>query len=386
MSFEDELAKLNAFFFFREFTFSSNQFKPAPQIELELADAVIWLDDFLIVAQIKERNAPASTTSEREEKWFNDTVVRAATRQIRNTLGYLKTYDSIEVHNDQGHQFNLAQAKVKCIHKVVIYDSDALLPQRCASKKFHTSRTAGAIHIIRSDDYLDILKTLITPSEINEYLSFRETVIKTWGSVVSEVSEEALLGQYLRNLPNERPSVGFLKHLAALEQRAEEWDISRIITLFAERRTTSVKSPTDYYRILTELAKMNRTDMRLFKERFKLSMEKATSDEFVAPYRFTASTECGFLFIPLKRSQMGERLKILTALTELNKYDLKLSRCVGLTFVSEGKETWCDVQWCRLEFPWLEDSKITALLKNSYPFRLLTEKRIERYGISDLVD
>jgi hypothetical protein len=386
MSFEDELAKLNAFFFFREFTFSRNQFKPVPQIELELADSVIWLDNFLIVAQVKERNAPPGVTSEQEEKWFNDSVVKLATRQIRNTLAYLKTYDSIEVHNNQGHRFNLAQAKVKCIHKVVIYDSHGVLPQRCASKKFHVSKTAGVIHIVRSNDYLGILKTLITPSEINEYLSFRETVIKMWGNVVSEVSEQALLGQYLRNLPNERPSVGFLRHLTGLKQRAEEWDISRIITLFAERRTTSVQSPTDYYRILTELAKMNRTDMRLFKERFKISMEKANSDEFAAPYRFTASTGCGFLFIPLKRAQMTERLKILMALTELNKYDLKLSRCVGLTFVSEGNETWCDVHWCRLESPWLEDSKIAALLKKSYPFRPLKEKRIERYGISGFED
>ena len=67
MAFEDALGKLNADYFFREFTFSSNKFKPNPNEELELADNVVWLDDLMIVYQVKERNAPVDTTPEREK-------------------------------------------------------------------------------------------------------------------------------------------------------------------------------------------------------------------------------------------------------------------------------------------------------------------------------
>ena len=62
-SFEDKVGQLNAAYFFREFTFSSNTFKPDPNAELELADKVVWLDDFLIVSQLKERHAPPDTAA-----------------------------------------------------------------------------------------------------------------------------------------------------------------------------------------------------------------------------------------------------------------------------------------------------------------------------------
>lgn len=92
MSFEDAVGHLNSDYFFREFTFSSNTFKPNPNAELELADKVVWLDDLLILFQVKERNAPPSSTPEKERNWFEDEILRKATRQIRDTMSYLKNF------------------------------------------------------------------------------------------------------------------------------------------------------------------------------------------------------------------------------------------------------------------------------------------------------
>ncbi len=384
MRFEGALGRLNESYFFREFTFSTNTFRPDKRTELELADAVVWLDDFLIVVQVKERYATFGATSTDEENWFNREVLGKAVTQIGNTLQYLHSYDSIGLANNQGHTFNLADAKDKRTHKLVIYHPNENLPDRCASQKFHESATAGVIHIIRSGDYLGILETLITPAEVEQYLSFREELIKRWGNVVCEVTEQALVGHFLRNLPEQRPSSDFIKWLAALQQRAgdtEKWDISRIIHLFAERRNTPQKSPTDYYGILKELAKLNRTDMDAFKNRFFHSMKMANADNVVLPNRFVASTGCGFVFIPLQRAQLGDRYHALMAFTQLNKYDLQLQRCVGLTFVSEGNETWCDVQWSRLDYPWEENAEFAAALKKNYPFRPLKTTVVERYGL-----
>jgi hypothetical protein len=119
MTLEEELSQLNAYHFFREFTFSKTQFKPDPQLELELADSVIYLDDLLVVFQAKERNAPSGTTAEKERKWFEETVVKRGTRQIRDTLSYIKTYPVIEVSNQWGHVFNLAAANIAALHKIV---------------------------------------------------------------------------------------------------------------------------------------------------------------------------------------------------------------------------------------------------------------------------
>jgi hypothetical protein len=231
---------------------------------------------------------------------------------------------------------------------------------------------------------MGILETLITPVEVDQYLSFREELIKRWGNAVCDVTEQALVGQFLRNLPEERPSSNFIEWLAVLQQGAsdtDKWDISRIIHLFPERRNTPQKSPTDYYEILKELAKLNRTDMEVFKEIFFYSMKMANADNVVLPNRFVASTGCGFVFIPLQRARMADRHIALEALTELNKYDLKLQRCVGLTFVSEGNETWCDVRWFRLDYPWEENAKFAEALEKNYPFRPVKTTVIERYNL-----
>jgi hypothetical protein len=72
--------------------------------------------------------------------------------------------------------------------------------------------------------------------------------------------------------------------------------------------------------------------------------------------------------------------------TALNKYDQKLDKCIGLTVIAEDNGTWCDVQWCPMEFPWKENSKLQAALQEHYPFRPVTERKIERYGLLDTLE
>lgn len=384
--FEAEIGRINASYFFREFTFSSNTFKPDPKKELELADKIVWLDDLLIVSQLKERNPPPDTMSENESRWFRDEVLKKATRQVRDTISYLKTYPHIEVCNNRGHAFDIARARVTQLHKLVVYDPHPLLPVDCAFKKYHRSRSAGVIHLIHSAAYLGILNTLVTPIEIGEYLAFREVLINEWEDALSTVSEKAVVGQYVRNLPGVRPSAEFGKYVEELEQKDKDWDISRIIHLFAERQTTPDTPKEIGYKVLRELAKLYRTEMAEFKKRFRFSMDKALADAACLPHRFTTSKDCGFVFIPLKRKDLPHRHNLLLNFTALNKYEQKLGKCIGLTFIAEGEGNWCDVQWCPMEFPWAENEKLKAALNDNYPFRPVKERRIERYGLADVAE
>jgi hypothetical protein len=72
--------------------------------------------------------------------------------------------------------------------------------------------------------------------------------------------------------------------------------------------------------------------------------------------------------------------------TALNKYDQKLDKCIGLTVIAEDNGTWCDVQWSPMEFPWEENVKLQAALQEHYPFRPVTERKIERYGLLDALE
>jgi hypothetical protein len=386
VDFENAVGKLNAAYFFREFTFSTNKFKPNPASELQLADAVVWLDDLMILTQIKERNAPPDTTPDREKKWFADEVVKKATRQMRDTLSYLKTYPTIKVRNNRRHLFNIASAEVTQTHKIVVYNPHPRLPAECATKKYHRSKTAGVlIHLIHALAYHELLRTLITPAEIAEYLAFREALADKWGERLANVDEKALVGQYIRNLPDQQPTVAFEAYVDAVNQQSEDsWDIARLIHLFPKRRTTPIRMRKQGYNILRELAKLCRTDMAQFKKRFAFSMDKALKDEASSPNRMTASTGCGFVFIPLPRKQMARRREFLMTFTELNKYDQQLDKCIGLTFIAEGKDSWCDVQWLPLTFPWKENAVLQKALDDLKPFRPVKAHRIERYGLRDL--
>ena len=156
MSFEEQLARLNEHYFFREFVFSKNTFRPSPEQQLELADNILWLHDLLIVYQLKERDVPRDSTAEGEARWFSRKVVGLGTRQIRDTLTFLERHAHIELENHRGHLFQLDRERVSTVQKIVCYLADEKLPSECRQRKHHRSRTAGVVHLIAANDYLGL--------------------------------------------------------------------------------------------------------------------------------------------------------------------------------------------------------------------------------------
>lgn len=382
MSFEEELAKLNEDYFFKEFTFSKTTFQPTPKDEVELADNIIWIDDCLITFQIKERNISGETTLEDEERWFSRKVVTNGTKQIRDTLNYLQENEQIELENHREDSFQLESKKIDTIHKVVCYLPNPTLSEECRKKKYHVSSSAGVIHIIQANDYLGCVQTLLTPSELSEYLSFREELINIWGEKVNSVPEPAIMGQYLEGNEQAEPSIEYIKILEALEHRAYEWDMSGIISKFPDRVTTD-NEPTDYYHIIREIAKLKRNELREFKKRFELSMEKSRNNEFTMPYRMAIPrTGCGFVFIPVEAEFVPQRRQGLQNMTHACKYDLKLDKCLGVSFAPDS-DGWYSVEWCYIEYQWEYDPELDERLKNDSPFRGVSTKEIGRYNYKD---
>lgn len=382
MSFEDELARLNEHFFFREFTNSRTTFRPSAADEVELADHVLWLDDLLVVFQLKERTVDRTTSQAEEQKWYEKKVIDKGTRQIRETLNYLDANKAIQLTNHRGHTFELANAAIKQCHKLICYRPRDNLPAEAASKKFHRSRTAGIIHLFQAQDYRGIIETLLTPAEFAEYLEFREELICKWEEHLDDIPESALVGQYLSGNAEVPPNLEFCEYLEALDHRADEWDISGIIKTFPNRMTGGGNA-TDYYAIVQELAKLKRTELREFKKRFQLSMEKCRSDSFTVPYRFfVPRTGCGFLFVPLEPAMVPGRAKGLQNLTHGCKYDFKADKCIGVSFAPDGDE-WYAVEWCLLEHAWAHDAELEQRLVESYPFRKTRTAELGRYTYHD---
>jgi hypothetical protein len=378
MTFAEALADLNEWHFFQEFVYSKNTFRPSPQIEVELADNVLWLGELLLVFQLKEREAAPDTTEAAERKWFEKKILDQATRQIRDTVRYLEENNSIELQNHRGHSLSLEFGKIRQLHKLVVYLPNKLLPQDCLNMKYHTSRTAGVIHIIPAHDYLGIVRTLLTPAEVADYLDFREELIELWDEQIREIPEPALVGQFLHGDSTTPPSLSFLEHLKTLDQRADEWDMSGIISRFPDRVTTE-NAPTDYYAIIAELASLKRNELKEFKLRFQMSVDKSRADEMTRPYRIAIPrTDCGFVFIPLTKALFQHRRNAVLNMTLAHKYDQRMSKCIGVA-IGNHEQDWFNAEWCYATAPWEQDDYMDKLLADNNPFRAVKVGELPRY-------
>jgi hypothetical protein len=380
MAFAETLADLNEWHFFKEFVYSQNTFRPTPQQEVELADNVLWLGDLLVVFQLKERNPGANTGEDAERKWFQRKVLNQATHQIRDTFRYLEEQRSIALTNHRGHERQLEFNSINQFHKLVVYLPGTALPQDCLDIRFHVSRTAGLIHIIPAHDYLGIVRTLLTPAELADYLDFRSELIKRWNDRVTGVPEPAIVGQYLHGDASVPPGLDHLPYLQSLDQQVDEWDLSGIVSSFPDRVTTD-NAPTDYYPIITELASLKRNELREFKARFQLSIEKSRVDEFTRPYRIAIPrTGCGFVFIPLTKDMFEHRRTALENFTHALKYEQRLQKCIGVAIGNHQSDGWFHAEWCYIDCEWVQDAEMDKLLTENNPFRPAKMKELPRYS------
>ncbi len=378
MSFEDDINNLNEFFFFKEFTYSKNKFKRADGQEVEVADSIVYLDDVSFVFQVKERDIQTNSSSENEEKWFKNKVIKLATRQIRDTVSYINNYQGVTLANNRGHSTDVSTASLASLHKIVIHESSEVLPNKLANIKFHISETAGVIHILQAHDYLGVVHYLLTPTELAEYFRFRAILIDKYGQNINHISEKALLGQYFSGDEVSDPSEDFISYIIKLRKNTESWDMTSIIKLFPNRMVGE-EGPTDYYCIVKEIAKLMRNELFLFKERFMLSWEAAKENKSVMPYRFLVPrTGCSFLFLPLLEKEKENRRDFLINLTRVNKYDLRSSKAIGVSFLS-SEGNWQDIEWYFIELPWEKNTETDKLLSENFPFRKVDEKIIDRY-------
>ena len=66
-----------------------------------------------------------------------------------------------------------------------------------------------------------------------------------------------------------------------------------------------------YYQILSELALLDREELKILKERFDVSLEKSIMDRFDIHRMISENTKCGFVFISIPKSAVDKRFKLL---------------------------------------------------------------------------
>ena len=368
---------INTNVFFKEFTFSRNEFvTPDGKSELQLADNVVWLDDIPLIYQIKDRDIEAKGS---ETKWFNGKVQKKAVKQIKGSLNYFNIYKDITIINERGHSLNICEANLTKAKKIIVYTPTNALPDEKRFLKFHRSKTVGLIHLFHFEDYNGICKFLFTPSEIDEYLTFRESLYEKHEQKLNSLPEQYVLGHFLESTDTENIDLAYLDNVRKLKKNESEFEISFIIDLFKDR-IIKMGNDNDYYFIIKEIAKLDRVELKAFKDRFKLSLEKAKTQTFVRPYRMTSiRTNCGFVFIPIELKESSVWKNVLLNLTTAHKYEQKLKKCVGMIVCHNSKQKLYDINWSYIENEWLYNEVLEKLLKENNPFRNVSLKKENKY-------
>lgn len=373
---EKELAKTNSFFFLKEFTFSAAKFRDGRE-EKELADGLIFSDSDLIFFQLKQRSSEKALNS--DDKWFERSVLKDATKQVRDTLGYLNRIPEIRLRNHRNEEITIAKSKLTSILSLVVFEAGNTLSSSYRLQKYYRSKSAGIIQILPFEDYKSAVNILITTAELREYLEFRLALIERWGLPVNSISEKGILGQFLfsRDVSDE-PSNKLAEYVDRVENDIDNWDLTGILSRFFER--TYATQGGSYYPVLSEISKLRRTECKEFKLRFKLSMERAKANKVTTPTRITVPrTGCGFIFVPLPIEMKAKRHIPLQNFTLAHKYEQRLERCVGVSFVDDS-DGWYLVDWCYAKTPWEQDCEWDEHLKRGFPLSQVNSQPLPSYS------
>ncbi|CAN5582675.1 hypothetical protein BH11ARM2_BH11ARM2_21290 [soil metagenome] len=122
------------------------------------------------------------------------------------------------------------------------------------------------------------------------------------------------------------------------------------------RAHTPSPESRDYYHIIREIALLKRSYLKLFMERFRLIFLAAQKGEMKGPYRIVASTGCGFVFMACPPDLAKHQANGLLNFTLGHKYDQKLERCIGVSFLSLENGEY-SVGWCYIKQPWVYDRR-----------------------------
>lgn len=267
---ENIVTRVNSNIFYKEFTFDKNNFVSDDGDTKELADNILWLDDLLFIIQIKERNPGDVKSKEDENNWFKNKVLNRAKSQISKSLKLFQENDKINIKNIRGHLLDISKVNIGRVKKIIIYmPNSSLISEENKSIKFYKSTQSGSINIFNIDDYSNICKTLITPTELNEYLEFRERFCLKHGD--NSYSEEYVLAHFLNTDDESDINRNYTEIFNNLAEDFEDFDVSSIIIPFPDKifpRENS--SPVDYHLILKEIAKLKRYELLEFKKRYKL--------------------------------------------------------------------------------------------------------------------
>lgn len=379
---EQEITQINQNVFFKEFTFDKNDFIIDNRNKVELADNVLWLDDLMIIIQIKEKSSKGNSSV---DDWLKNKVFKKAKNQIKSTLRYLYEHKTISIANGHNDNHILDIRNIVSVHSVVIYKIDDWRKEAAIAKK-HITKDNCFIHFFSFDDYIHICRYIITPVELGQYLVFREEMLRS-NTNMDELPEQYFLAHYFQNPTNPTFNILYICNLdkicKKIISREDEFYLGSFISHMRDT-LYAYGDEKDYYFIIRELAKLNREEMKLFKERLLAVMNEEPKSLPVAMKRFASlRTQCGFVLMKLNKKVEATWRRALVNFSLEFKYKWKLNKCIGLVVLKDND--YFDFRWSYMEGEWKYDEELEKRVEEDIEING-KGKMLKSMIYSDLID
>ena len=357
---EFSVSEINSTHFFKEFTFNKNEFV-IDKNELELSDNIVWIGDLMFFIEIKERNNQNST--ENNDKWFLNKVLKKAKTQIKNTHKYLNEHKCIPIINKRNQKIEISLKDNSIIHNIILYLCELDLENKNRNLKFTKSKIQGFIHIFEIKIYNFLCDKLITPSELSDYLNFRAKFIEYYIQNIDLYSEYYILSHFINNENIKEINFDYLSNLDNINNDKSDYDFKDYLHIFYERLVLIEKeNNNEYHKIITEIAKLKRYELSEFLLRFKKSINHCKNDEQILPYQFVNENHnCGFVFLPIQKKDIPKWKIMARNAGEIFKYRHKLNKCISIVFYKEVNSFM--IIWMFNENKWIFDEVLETINK-----------------------
>lgn len=376
---EDITVHLSANVFTRTFSFSSAQLPVLSAERPHLADRLVLLDGIGFIFQLCERSARGGRKLADPKKWFADEVLKKGVKQIGKTRDVLRAYISVSLVNARGHRVLVPLTTVDDLVGLILYRAPSKAPGFVPAR-FKEARAAGFVHIMRDTDYFGICEYLVTPSELTDYLRFRQEVLSRPDPIASGVSEAALLGQYLFEELDDEPHSRYEAAARSFTGDPGAFAFAYVIENLGNQMAKRDEESVDaiYHRILAEIAHLRRTELRELRTQLRLCLEAVRTDRFELPYRVcSAQTQCAFLILPGSAEFRLRAREALESLATACKHELKIEKQVSIAMWRSGEII--DIDWSYAEGPNPPNEELDKRLERAYPFRKTSQKRLPEY-------
>lgn len=332
-------------YFFKELVFNDLCYTPENSTEIELADLIINLDDYIIAIQLKERNTIDQTFDEVRENTWLEKKCKVAKKQVKDTIQLISSGNISAFRNKRGQTISL-RADAEIIPLVVFHNSSIDTYPHLLRKH---SEDGVDINCMSFADYAEMCRVLISPIEIVRYLEYRKQMYTENGDVgimiLDGVDNEFIIAKPTRG---ESLTYIFLAETYGFHKATSCIDKMQLFRSFLHRfpnHIISDASNNESYKVLLFLAHMNRIEIYEFWNMLDDTKKKSQAGELGIRHLLRPSTqEYAVLFVA------GEILPMNTLLPIVKEKAPKVKR------VLEVSIHWIDKQQFAIDFVyWIDD-------------------------------